>query len=63
MGGHTVDRADMYIKHGSNTQFRKITKGWHLCVEWKDGSMSWEHLADLKESNPVEVDEYVVAKN
>jgi hypothetical protein len=29
-----------------------------LCVEWKDGTTSWERLADLKESNPVEVAEY-----
>jgi hypothetical protein len=28
-------------------------KGWHLCVEWKDGTIYWERLADLKESNPV----------
>jgi hypothetical protein len=34
-----------------------------LCAEWKDGTTSWEHLADLKESNPVEVAEYAVAKN
>jgi phosphoribosylformimino-5-aminoimidazole carboxamide ribonucleotide (ProFAR) isomerase len=40
----------MYINHGSNTQVRKTTKGWPLCVEWKDGTTSWEHLADLKES-------------
>jgi hypothetical protein len=42
---------------------RKTTKGWHLCVEWKYGTTSWEHLADLKESNPVEVAEYAVAKS
>jgi hypothetical protein len=29
---HAVDRADMYINHGSNKQVRKKTKGWHLCV-------------------------------
>jgi hypothetical protein len=34
-----------------------------LCVEWKDGTTSWERLADLKESNPVEVDEYETGKN
>jgi hypothetical protein len=38
--GHAVDRANMYIKHGSNTQVRKTTKGWHLCVELKDGTTS-----------------------
>jgi hypothetical protein len=55
--GHAVEPADMYIKHGSNTQVRKTTKGWNLCFEWKDGTTSWERLTDLKESNPVEVAE------
>jgi hypothetical protein len=36
--GHAVERADIYIKVGSNTQIRKISKGWNLCVEWKDGT-------------------------
>jgi hypothetical protein len=34
-----------------------------LFFEWKDGTTNWERLADLKESNPVEVAEYAVAKN
>jgi hypothetical protein len=34
---HAIEPADMYIKHGSNKQVRKTTKGWHLCVEWKMG--------------------------
>jgi hypothetical protein len=54
--GHVIDRAAMYIKHGSNTQVRKTTKGWHLCVEWNYGTTSWERLVNLKEINPVEVD-------
>jgi hypothetical protein len=61
--GHALERAAMHIKHGSNKQVRKTTKGWHLCVEWKDGTTSWERLTDLKESNPVEVAEYAVGKN
>jgi hypothetical protein len=51
--GHAVEPADMYIKHGSNKKMSKTTKGWHLCVESKDGTTNWERLADLKESNPV----------
>jgi hypothetical protein len=39
----------------------KTTKGWELCVQWKDGSTSWERLANLKESNPVEIAEYAVS--
>jgi hypothetical protein len=61
--GHAVEPAEMYIKHGSNNKVRKTTKGWHLCVEWKDGTTSWERLTDLKESNPVEVAEYAAAKS
>jgi hypothetical protein len=61
--GHTVECDYIYIKVGSNIQIRKTTKGWHLCVEWKDGTTSWERLADLKESNPVEVAEYATNKN
>jgi hypothetical protein len=60
---HAVERADMYTKHGSNKQVSKTTKGWHLCVEWKDGTTRWERLADLKERNYVEVAEYAVSKN
>ena len=40
---------------------KRTTRGWSLCVEWKDGSTSWEKLQDLKESNPLEVAEYAVA--
>jgi hypothetical protein len=61
--GRVVAPADMYIKHGSNKKVRKTSKGWHPCVEWKDGTTSWERLADLKESNPVEVAEYAAAKS
>jgi hypothetical protein len=60
--GHAVERADMYIKVGSNRKIRKTTKGWHLCVKLKDGKTSWEQLADLKESNPFEVAEYALTK-
>jgi hypothetical protein len=56
-----VSRADMWITRGSNKQMRKTPKGWQLCVEWRDGSTSWERLADLKESNPIEVAEYATA--
>jgi hypothetical protein len=60
---HAIEPADMYIKHGINKKVRKTSKVWHLCVEWKYGTTSWEHLEDLKESNPVESAEYVAAKS
>ena len=36
-------------------------KGWKLCILWKNGTMTWEPLHNLKESNPIEVVEYAVA--
>jgi hypothetical protein len=48
--GHAIAPADMYIKHGSNKKVRNTTKGWHLCVEWKDGTTIWERMADLKKA-------------
>jgi hypothetical protein len=61
--GHAVAPAEMYIKHGSNKKVRKTTSGCHLCVQCKDGTISWESLAYLKESNPVEVAEYADTKS
>jgi hypothetical protein len=33
-----------------------------VCCQWKDGSTSWESLANLKESHPIETAEYAVTK-
>jgi hypothetical protein len=38
-------------------------KGWGMCIQWKDGTTNWEQLADVKESNLVEVAEYMVSRN
>jgi hypothetical protein len=61
--GHAIYCDDMYINNGSNKQVSKTTKGWNLCVDWKDEKNSRGSLADLKESNPVEFAEYAVSKN
>jgi hypothetical protein len=54
----------MWIEsHNGNKHKRRTTKGWKLCVTWKDGTTSWEPLKDLKESNPLQVAEYVVAND
>ena len=38
------------------------TVGWKLCVEWKDGSTSWEQLPDMKEAYPVLVAKYTTTQ-
>ena len=61
-GSAVEQRADIYVQRGSNRHIRKTTnKGWQICVEWKDGSTTWERLADVKDSNPVELADYAVA--
>ena len=42
----------------NNTREKKTTKGWHLLVEWFDGTNTWEILASLKESHPMQVADY-----
>ncbi len=41
---------------------KRSTIGWQVCCQWKDGSTSWENLADLKESHPLETTEYAVTQ-
>jgi hypothetical protein len=43
-------------------QLQQSTKGWNLCVLWKDGSTSWESLKDMKNAFPIQVAEYAVAR-
>ena len=57
-----VAHADWFTTVRGRRIPRKTTAGWKLCVLWHDGSMSWERLAALKESNPVKVVEYSVAR-
>ena len=41
---------------------RRSTVGWQICIQWRDGSTSWQALKDLKDSHPVEIAEYSVAQ-
>ena len=52
----------LLTKRGNRVQ-RKTTIGWKFLCDWKDGSQTWVPLKLLKESNPVEVAEYVKSIN
>jgi hypothetical protein len=58
-----IDDGYIITGNGKSKRLRKTTKGWMLCVHWKDQLTSWEQLADLKESNPVVVAEYAVSRD
>ena len=38
---------------------RKTNKEWDFLCLWKDGSTTWAPLIYLKESNPVDIVEYI----
>jgi hypothetical protein len=61
LDGSAIAADDKWIQHGTNRHLRRTTQGWQLKVLWKDGSTSWEHLRNLKESNPIQVAEYAIA--
>jgi hypothetical protein len=61
VGQQALKRDNQFVTVNGRQHYRKTTAGWKLCVEWKDGSTSWERLADLKESYPIAVAEYAVA--
>ena len=57
-----VEVADKYVEVKGKQHLKKTTRGWEFCVQWKDSTTSWARLADLKESNPIEVAEYAMAQ-
>ncbi len=50
-----------YVTRAGNPVSKKTTKGWHILVEWRDGSMDWHRLADIKNAYPVQLAEYAIA--
>ncbi len=64
---HRKDSTALNVAQGSfmtsagNPVSKKTTRGWHILVEWRDGSMTWHRMADIKESYPVQLAEYAVS--
>ena len=58
-----VDCKDKYVTTRSGRRrLRQTTQGWKFKVLWKDGTEQWVPLKLLKESHPIEVAEYSVAR-
>ena len=54
---------DRFVMIGGRRHKRVTTKGWELCIKWKNGTTTWERLSDVKESFPVEVAEYAISRD
>lgn len=48
------------LRHGRKIP-KKTTRGWQICLQFKDGSTAWKALKDVKEANPTELADYAVA--
>ena len=61
--GEAIKMKDKYIITRTGTrQMRQTTVGWSFLVKWGDGSQQWVDLKVLKESNLMQVGEYVIAR-
>ena len=57
---HAIKRGADFITHNGRRHRRPTTKGWKLCIQWKDGSTSWEPLVDIKNAYQVQTAEYAI---
>lgn len=62
--GSAVRKQDKYIfSRNGQRKLRQTTVGWQFKIKWKNGRTEWVPLKLLKESNPVDVAEYVSARD
>jgi hypothetical protein len=58
-----VQIEDKYLTaRAGQRRLRKTTQGWSFLVNWKDGTEFWVKLAELKDSYPIELDEFAKAR-
>ena len=60
--GEAIKMKDKYIITRTGTKrMRQTTVGWPFLFKWRDRSQQWVDLKVLKESDRVQVGEYVIA--
>jgi hypothetical protein len=57
-----ISLADQMIVVKGRSSKRCITYCWKICCQWKDDSMTWESLKNLKVSHPLEMAEYAITQ-
>jgi hypothetical protein len=55
-----VSKDDEFVVVNGKHHRKKTTSGWFFNIQRKDGKTTWEPLQHLKETNPVDIAEYVV---
>ena len=54
-----LEDAFIHINNGNKGR-RETTKGWEVCIQWKDGSSTWNPVKDVKEAYTIQLSEYTV---
>ena len=54
-GEAIVKENGFYITKNGTRHRKMTTRGWELCVEWKEGSYDLVSLKDLKNLYPIEL--------
>ena len=50
MNENAMTRAEQtFVRSRGKQQYKSLTKGWEVCVRWKNGSTTWEKISDFKE--------------
>ena len=52
---NAMTRTDQkFVDSRGKQQYKHSTKGWDVCVQWKNSSTTWGKLSDFKECYPVQ---------
>ena len=57
-----LSTSEGFVMTGTTSKLVVTTKGWDLQIRWRDGSVDWLPLSQVKEAIPVELAEYAVAQ-
>ena len=52
-----------FVDSKRKQQYKRSTKGWDVCAQWKNDSTTWEGLSDFKECYPVQTAEHSVTND
>ena len=59
--GSQIKSEDTFIHISNGNKIRReTTKGWEVCIQWKDGSSTWNQVKGVKEEYIVQLAEYAV---
>ena len=59
--GTLIKDRDYFIHMSNiNKRRRETTKGWEVCIQWKDGRSTWNQVKDAKDSFLVQLADYAV---